>query len=73
MIPSEKSSQLNAMLSRTVGVDREQAILDGVCVSCGQMAELFRDNLSREEYRISGFCQDCQDFVFGSINEPEEQ
>jgi len=25
----------------------------------------FRDNLSKEEYKISGMCQFCQDKVFG--------
>ena len=38
------------------------------CVSCGTsavMPEDFRDDLSRREFGISHFCQECQDSVFG--------
>ena len=40
------------------------------CNSCGKDVrdEEFRDSLSRKEYLISGFCQKCQDSVFG-VNE----
>ena len=36
-----------------------------VCNSCGKKVEGFRDKLSQKEYGISGFCQKCQDKVFG--------
>ena len=29
----------------------------------------FRDALSRKEYSISGLCQECQDSVFGAMDE----
>ena len=35
------------------------------CVTCGQTAAAFRDELSKKVYAISGMCQDCQDEVFG--------
>ena len=51
--------------------DRREAIAEGRCIQvpmgCGEdfsMSE-FRDELSQKEYRISGFCQKCQDSVFG--------
>ena len=35
------------------------------CVKCGEFNLKFRDELSRKEYGISGFCQCCQDEIFG--------
>jgi hypothetical protein len=43
----------------------------GQCVSCGEFNLEFRDELSRKEYGISGFCQGCQDDFFGVEDEPE--
>ena len=34
------------------------------CTSCGKPIHGFKDNLSVTEYRITGFCQSCQDEVF---------
>ena len=46
-----------------------QAIKDiekSVCPSCGNpCGKVFDDYASIKEYRISGFCQACQDRVFG--------
>lgn len=39
---------------------------DWICVSCGKEVEGFKDDLSMREYEISGFCQKCQDKVFGN-------
>lgn len=36
-----------------------------VCNSCGKKVGSFKDELSQREYKISGFCQGCQDEVFG--------
>lgn len=35
-------------------------------LGCGKPIESFRDALSEREYGISGFCQQCQDDVFGA-------
>jgi hypothetical protein len=37
------------------------------CVSCGKIANEFRDERSRKEYNISCMCQTCQDEVFGQF------
>lgn len=39
----------------------------GLCPSCGKDMKdaKFRDNLSKQEFDISGLCQDCQDKIFG--------
>lgn len=36
------------------------------CNNCGLIISWFRDNLSKEEYFVSGMCQSCQDIVFGT-------
>ena len=35
------------------------------CSGCGNYVSEFRDELSKEEYYISGMCQECQDVIFG--------
>jgi len=69
MKPSNKSPEMNAALQNIFGVDRMTAIKTNRCVNrpigCGGPVEEFRDELSRKEYSISGFCQKCQDSIFG--------
>ena len=47
----------------------EQAdrVIFGVCVTCPNAIEEkhFKDDISKQEYGISGMCQECQDSVFG--------
>ena len=50
---------------RLFGRSRSLAIAGSGCVKCGQSAVDFRDELSRKEFNISGFCQKCQDEIFG--------
>lgn len=45
-----------------------QTVADNQCVYCGKSATEFRDELSRKEYKLLGFCQNCQDVVFGENN-----
>ena len=40
-------------------------ISKNICNSCGKKVTGFRNKISEKEYRISGFCQDCQDSFFG--------
>jgi hypothetical protein len=52
----------------------QQALTEAVCnkvLGCGRLIQdvEFRDEVSEREYRISGLCQDCQDFVFGVDSE----
>lgn len=39
---------------------------EGKCPTCEKIIkeEEFRDDLSKQEYSISGLCQTCQDSVF---------
>ena len=40
------------------------------CAWCNADVKLskFKDSLSRKEYDISGFCQDCQDATYRELN-----
>ncbi|MFA5306041.1 MAG: hypothetical protein WC365_01190 [Candidatus Babeliales bacterium] len=40
---------------------------EGKCPRCEQFVDVnsFRDELSRREFRIAGYCQTCQDKIYG--------
>lgn len=66
--PSDKSPAMTAFLDSQespIGISRRWAILFDVCYWCGEIITGFRDELSKKEYTISGFCQKCQDDTFG--------
>ena len=70
--PTEKSPQVEDLLTKLFGVSRTASIQDRVCVSCGAenlTEESFSDELSLREFHISGLCQVCQDSVFGGNEE----
>ena len=67
--PSKKTEEMEGFLedlsSLIFGESRTESIGGNTCVSCGEEATDFADDLSRKEYGISGLCQACQDEVFG--------
>ena len=44
--------------------EHSKNITNRICNGCGREAGVFKDELSVQEYAISGFCQKCQDSVF---------
>ena len=68
LIPSEKAPAIERALTNLFGVNREEAILNEVCVAapmgCGKPVEGFRTDLNAREYEISGLCEKCQDRHF---------
>jgi len=53
---------------KKAGFSKEVDLVEeGRCPFCKNVVDLegFRDELSREEFQISGLCQDCQDETFG--------
>ena len=56
---NEFTKQFAPNLSRT------DAIKNNICVFCGEPASVFKDELSKREFSISGLCQNCQNKVFG--------
>lgn len=65
MDASQKSLSMESFLTKMTGVDRVATIQANTCTWCGKTAAEFRNDISRREYSISGFCQSCQDDVFG--------
>ncbi len=67
MKANEKNKAIDALLTGfTGGKVRTDIIRQGLCMTCDRTTTAtFRDEVSRNEYRISGMCQDCQDEVFG--------
>jgi len=45
-----------------------ETIEKSMCNGCGDavLQESFKNEISKREYQISGFCQKCQDSVFGA-------
>lgn len=58
------------------GAHRSVAIATGMCASppfgCGQKTDGFRDDISAKEYKITGFCQKCQDKMYESDSQAPE-
>lgn len=57
-------------MSRTTRADAPQAAAEQRCATpeaggCGKPLQGFRDDLSAREYKITGYCQSCQDRVYG--------
>jgi hypothetical protein len=64
-MPTPKNPAIDDLLTKLVGISRQDAAKQKICPLCRQPIGEFRDELSRREYEISGMCQNCQDDVFG--------
>lgn len=65
MIPSVKAPEIDSLIKNVFGADRTKSIKEDVCAWCKNPANSFRDETSKNEYRISGLCQKCQDEIWG--------
>jgi hypothetical protein len=68
--PSKKNPKMAEYLEGLYG--RSSAINEDKCARCGGPAVSFTDTLSETEYKISGFCQACQDIAFAPPEDDEE-
>ena len=59
----DKSPAMKTFLEKLVP-DAERKIEEKICVGCGKPAKEFRDEISRKEQTITGYCQECQDAIF---------
>lgn len=66
MEPTYKSPAIESLLTSVTGISRQEAFGKRICTFCKGPISEFKDTLSRQEYDISGLCQNCQDQVFGS-------
>lgn len=65
-MPTQKSKEIENLLTQISGISRQNANILGICTWCKKAIDKpFRDELSKKEYQISGFCQSCQDKTFG--------
>lgn len=67
MEPIKRAPAINDFLNFLSGESVEAAIRGGRCVRCKRTGITdydFKDEVSRREFSISGFCQSCQDYVF---------
>jgi tRNA 2-selenouridine synthase SelU len=65
--PKCKGGEMKPIDILTNGKHSEN-IVRGICNGCGKKIDIkneFKNAISRKEYLISGFCQICQDEVFG--------
>jgi len=65
MQATEKSREIDELLTWLTGRDRIECIEVEICIQCDQPIGPFTDGISQREYEISGLCQDCQDLTFG--------
>ena len=63
---TDKSREVEELITLLTGKDRHNIIDRNECILCDGRAEQFRDELSLKEYQISGYCQPCQDEIFGT-------
>ena len=49
----------------TPNISRTTAKSQSKCCKCGGDASVFKDELSKKEYKLTGWCQTCQDDFFG--------
>ena len=65
--PTRKAPEIEKLINATLPElrTRRGSIIQNICSWCGKPATQFKDELSRREYTISGFCQECQDKTFG--------
>ena len=64
MKPTKKSRRIEVFLDSLF--DRTESITNNSCVvkETHKVNLKFRDDISKDEYRISGLCQTCQDEIF---------
>lgn len=69
MKPTDKSPEIENLLTALTGRNRREAVHEGYCTICGGPATEFKDALSEKEFTISGMCQVCQDKFFVEAEE----
>ena len=71
--PTKKAPEIEKLIDtfNPSGRKRVDSIKADICSWCGKNVTEFQDEISRREYSISGFCQECQDKTFGKA-EPKE-
>jgi len=53
------------MANNMYGRSRAECLSKGICVQCGEDAKEFRNEISEREFKLTVWCQKCQDDFFG--------
>ena len=63
---SNNNTTQSDTISASQFVEEVERIRKGLCPFCAKdiSEELFKDELSLKESKLSGLCQDCQDGIF---------
>jgi hypothetical protein len=61
---NEIQNFLDNLSRNAFGRTSKQAQEAKICTYCGKSATEFKDEKSEREYKITGYCQACQDEVF---------
>ena len=61
----DELSKLIAKDRGTEGLGRTLSMKSQKCSRCGGDASKFKDELSKKEYKLTAWCQSCQDEFFG--------
>jgi hypothetical protein len=69
MTKNDKRQLIDEIAKEVFGTTRAEALADGKCVACAATNLVFKDDLSKREFAISGFCQKCQDEFFDKESE----
>jgi len=68
MEPALKSKRVTQILEESGqlcwGRSRIDSIKNNVCIACGEPVMEFKDEESKYEYSVSGFCLRCQNKMF---------
>lgn len=64
-------TMLDDLSESAFGMPSSEAIHKDICVICKGPATEFKDDISAAEYRISGLCQKCQDWMFAPPGDEE--
>lgn len=73
MKPADKHPGIRKFQNDILDTNVEENIEMDICSSCGQAAVNFKNDISRREFAISGLCQACQDEVFDSFDDEQEE
>lgn len=69
-------AQMNDNIMTQMGFGKEvEDVHNGICPSCQSPVDptSFRDELSQREFKISGLCQKCQDEIFGTEEDYQDE
>ena len=61
---SDLNKFMESFTIEVFGRSKDECTEKQICVKCGKSAKKFKDELSKKEYTLSTFCQDCQDHFF---------